>query len=147
MVASKVQLTGLKQVVTPQQIQNLFLLYRTGSKPAGDKFFLSEHTLTFTRGWFPQRFLLIDLSEVVNPTESKSVSLGLCRFEICLTIRLFLVRTHLDIHSWMVSSEVHLTRLNQVVTTTESKSVSLGVGSKPADNIFAVYRSSEILSD
>jgi hypothetical protein len=72
MVASQVQLTGLKQVVTPQQIQNLFLLYRTGSKPAGDKFFLSEHTLTFTRGWLPQRFLLIDLSEVVNPTSGKS---------------------------------------------------------------------------
>jgi len=50
------------------------LLYCTGSKPAGDKFFLSEHT--FTREWFPQRFLLTDLSEVVNPTGSKSISHG-----------------------------------------------------------------------
>jgi len=44
----------------------------------------------------------------------------------------------------MVFSEANLTGLSQVVTTTESKSVSLGVGSKRADNIFAVYRSPEV---
>jgi hypothetical protein len=56
--------------------------------------------------------------------------------------KVFSIGTHLDIHSEMVSSEVHLTGLRQVVTTTESKSVSLGVGSKPASKIF-VYRSPE----
>jgi hypothetical protein len=48
------------------------------------------------------------------------------------------MRTHLDTHSWIEYSEVHLTGLSHVVTTTESKSVSLGVGSKPANNIFTV---------
>jgi hypothetical protein len=37
--------------------------------------------------------------------------------------------------------EVHLIGLSQEVSTTD---VSLDVGSKPADNIFAVYRSSEV---
>jgi hypothetical protein len=41
----------------------------------------------------------------------------------------------------MVFQDVHLTGVRQVVITTESKSVSLGVGSKPSDNVFAVYRS------
>jgi len=58
--------------------------------------------------------------------------------------KLFYIGTHLNVDSWMVSSEVHVTCLSRVVATTESKSVSLGVGSKVADNIFAVRRSSEV---
>jgi len=82
---------------------------------------------------------------VATTTESKSVSVGLCRFETYRATLFFYRNTpSSDIDSWMVSSELHLTGLSRVVTTTESKSVSLEVGSKPAAIIFAVYKSSEI---
>jgi len=76
---------------------------------------------------------------LVTTTELKSVSLGSGRFETWPRQGFFSFGIHLDIHSWIMSSYVHLTSLSHVVTTTELKSVSLGVGSKPTDDIFTVY--------
>jgi hypothetical protein len=41
-------------------------------------------------------------------------------------VSLFSIKNHLDIHSWMVSSEAHLNGSYPVVITTESKSAYLG---------------------
>jgi hypothetical protein len=113
------------------------LITCTGREPAQRKvLFLLEHDLTFTYEQFPQILTLTSLSQLVVRTESKSVSLGLRRFEICRRRCVFPIGTHHVIHSWMISLEVHPTGLNQVVAATESKSVSLGVGSKPTGDIF-----------
>lgn len=52
--------------------------------------------------------ILTCFSQVDTATEYKSVSLGLCRIETCWITVFFALRTHLDIHSWMVSSGAHL---------------------------------------
>jgi hypothetical protein len=84
------------------------------------------------------------LTHVVTTTELKSVYLCIRQVRNLAMERFFFLLEHLDIHSWIMSSEVHLTNLSHVVTTTESKSVSLGVGSKPAHNIFTVYYGTEL---
>jgi len=144
MVSSEIHLTGLTQVVNVAESKSVCLaLSRFQTCRQQSFFFLSEPTLTFgtTHGWFPQRLLLTSLSQEVTITESKSVSLGMCRFETCWSMGLFLSEHTFAIDLWMVSSEVRLSGLSQVVITTESKSVSLGVGWKPAVNIFVGYRS------
>jgi hypothetical protein len=122
-------------------------------------FYLSECTLTFTHGWglcsWSQPYDIhswIVSSEVYLTVLTGSYPCGYYnRIKFCFscvrqvrnlaTRRFFPIGTHLDIHSCTMSSEVHLTSLSRVVTTTtESKSVSLRVGSKPAYNIFTVYR-------
>jgi hypothetical protein len=67
-----------------------------------------------------------NLSPVVILTESKSVSLGLRKFETCQPLGFCLSKTTLTFtHGWF-RRRLILTGLTQVVITTESKSVSLG---------------------
>jgi hypothetical protein len=74
---------------------------RAGSKPAGNMFVV----------WLPRILILTGLSKVVTTTESKSVSLCQCRLETCRTRGSFSIGTHLDNHSWMLSSDAHLNQL------------------------------------
>jgi hypothetical protein len=67
-----------------------------------------------------------NLSQVVNVTESKSVPLGLRKFETGQHYGFCLSKTTLTFtHGWFRRSLI-LTGLTRVVIITESKSVSLG---------------------
>jgi hypothetical protein len=60
--------------------------------------------------------------------ESKSVYLGLRRFETCRQYFFFSIGTDLDVHSWiLVSSEVYSIGLSHVVAITELKSAPHGL--------------------
>jgi len=72
---------------------------------------------------------------VVMTTEFKFVSLGFGRFETCQGF--FSIGTHLDIHSCIMSSVVHLTSFR---SDYQPQSLSFAVSSKPVDNLFTVYR-------
>jgi hypothetical protein len=63
-----------------------------------------------------QSHLNFILAKVVAITESKSVSLGLRRFETCQRGGFYFIgTTHIDIHSWMVPLADHPTGRSQVV--------------------------------
>jgi hypothetical protein len=103
-------------------------------------FILLEHTLSFIHGWSHQLIMQLVLAKWLP--ESKSVSLGLRRFETCQRqVFILLEHTLSFIHGWFHQLIIQLVLARWLP---ESKSVSLGVGSKPSDNIFAVYRSSEV---
>jgi hypothetical protein len=88
------------------QNRNLFLLACAGSKPVSQKvIFLSRNTTwqSIMEG-YSQCYLNFVLAEVVTTTESKSVSLGLRRFETCRRDgNFFSLGAHLDIHPWTVA--------------------------------------------
>jgi hypothetical protein len=82
-----------------QQNQNLFLLDCAGSKLADQQVFVLSNTALNIRSWivsskvhlnFDILSILTGVSLVVTGTESKSVSLGLPRFETCPMTSLFL---------------------------------------------------------
>jgi hypothetical protein len=73
--------------------------------------------------------LATDLDRVVAVAESKSVSLGLRRFETCRITGLFPSEHTLTfIHSFIHGSLRGLTGLSQAVTITDSKSAPLPKG-------------------
>jgi hypothetical protein len=83
----------------------------------------------------------IGLSQVVTTTDSKSVSLQLCRFETCRTTGLFLSEQGLKIHSWTVSWEACLNLVLATLKWISQQNLNClldcdSAGSKPADEKF-----------
>jgi hypothetical protein len=99
------------------QSQNLFLLECAGLKPAGDKIhFLWKCTLKFAHGRFAIKMIKVMFSHVAVITESKSVSIEVCRFETCRVTHFFVLEHVLNICSQIASQTLIFISLSRVVT-------------------------------
>jgi hypothetical protein len=61
------------------------------------------------------------------PQQSRNLFLWNCASLKPANNEIFFPSAHLDVRSWMVSSEIHLTGLTQMLNVAESKSVSLAL--------------------